>query len=329
MAMKVTRFFPFALLLLTATLCPPINAAGGAPGGSYNKLLARTSPISANSTVTFNHHTSEIGDVATTHSAVITVKAPHTWHIASTIKNNSPRGLRVLPMYLYSEYQPSPHLENASIISPVNYRANFSDGAKYHFRTPPSDLSGILNEQADVPQDFLDKPFTGEHLICSRLSLHLAASLAMNGSATGWKLTTLPPKGTLECTWDFWSNWAASYAVRTSKDFGSVLLGPIVLDGTQAFLGIAKLKMSDTPGEQGDANLDHSTPAVSRQSSFTLTRITPELAKDLLQAYPNSPSVEEFAGAAMQIAVMNNYQEERASVAAIQKAAMNNYQESI
>lgn len=224
--------------------------------------------------------------------------SPNTWHLVSTITNNGPSVVEIVPIFLYSETSPKDThgLLNTATICPKSYVQDFSADAQKGLTIAPEDLSGSVETGIALPMEqmdtFPDSPGSIAAMISSR---SFAAAVTVDTKPTGWASAKIGPHSVIGTTWEFPSIWAAPGKVRFDPAFEIVLAGPIVrpADGMhgKSYLVVAKLNAVDDAGKN-----------TIKQTSFQLMAITPTLSQDLAKAFPaNRGVLTDFANAAVKV----------------------------
>ena len=221
--------------------------------------------------------------------------APNSWHMESKIASNDLRQIEVLPIYLYSEVQPSKTnaSENSGTICPKSFSHAFSAAAQDGLTIAPTDLSGKIETTVALPADQMDEPpdlSRGSSIAAMIGERTFAAALTVDAKPVGWGKLIVSPHSTINATWEFGSIWAAPEKVRTDESFQIVHLGPVIRSVSAApgeeYLVVVRLNY--VPKENG-GNM--------KQSSVQFLKVTPSLPKDFAKTFPDFPSVEEFGNA--------------------------------
>ncbi len=213
---------------------------------------------------------------------------PNMWTIKAEIKNIGAGSLETLPIYLYTESHSKGKktIENARVICPKMYRECFPTKPSAEIRIAPTGLEGKISEGVFWPLSQLNEPPEGRMRVLAGPPRDFRASLLLEGKNTDWNKLEIPPKSRLNCTWEFWSPWAASEKTRTGKGFLVQFMGPVVRVGreSQYKVFIAVTTLEPVPSAKGTH---------WRTSAFELKEVKADLAKELNKNGAR-PSVGEF-----------------------------------
>jgi hypothetical protein len=151
-----------------------------------------------------------------------------------------------------------------------------------------ADANQTVTEMVVLPLRQLDEPPQQGDMGAYMSWWEFKRSIAVDDKPVHWETTTLASKSSLDCTWDFWSVWAAPETIRTGKGFRVIHMGPVIScktsTGSRAYVATAALQAEEGSGGR-----------TWRQTSLRWEELTPSLSEGLLRATPECPSLSLFA----------------------------------